>query len=112
VSDEPGRRSGIASLLMVPALVLWYPLAYLVGAGFQHALGLADDELLTEAGAWGVAAAVVMLAFIAVPQVVGIVLGVKARRLGEHRLGTAGVAVNAVVGGFLLATSVAQLLLA
>jgi hypothetical protein len=45
------------------------------------------------------------------PQIVGIVLGVKARRLGERRLGTTGVVVNAVIAAFLLFTSVAQLVI-
>ena len=47
-------------------------------------LGLAEGDTLTEAGAWGVLAAVFLIALLAVPQIVGIVLGVKARRLGER----------------------------
>jgi hypothetical protein len=53
--------------------------------------------MLYEAGAWGVAAFVLMLVLSAVPPAVGIVLGVRARRLGERRLGTIGVVANAVV---------------
>jgi hypothetical protein len=52
---------------------------------------------------------VFLIVLLAVPQIVGIVLGVKARRLGERRLGTAGVIVNAAIAGFVLLTSVAQL---
>ena len=48
----------------------------------------------------------------AVPQIVGIVLGVKARRLGERRLGTIGVIVNAAIAAFLLLSSVVNLALA
>ena len=61
---------------------------------------------------WGVAAFLLMVFLVAVPQIVGIVLGVKARRLGERRLGTAGVVVNAVIGVYLLLSSVVQALFA
>lgn len=107
-----GRRVAIASLLMAPAIAVLYVPLYLVGSAFQNALGLAEDELLVEAGAWGVAAFLLMVFLVAVPQIVGIVLGVKARRLGERRLGTAGVVVNAVIGVYLLLSSVVQALFA
>jgi hypothetical protein len=108
---RPGRTWGIASLLLLPALIVLYVPLYFLGSAFQSALGLAEDELLTEAGAWGVAAALLMLALTAIPQVAGIALGVKARRLGEHVLGTAGIVANALVGAFLLLGSALQLLL-
>jgi hypothetical protein len=41
-------------------------------------LGLAEGATLTEAGAWGVLAAVFLIVLLAVRQIVGIVLGVKA----------------------------------
>jgi hypothetical protein len=40
----------------------------------------------------------------------GIVLGVRARRLGEHRRGTTGIIVNAVVATYLVFTVAATLL--
>jgi hypothetical protein len=107
----PGRRVAIASLLMIPATVLLYPILYLVGAGLQSALDLADDELLVDAGALGVAAAALMLLLTALPQIVGVVLGVRARRSGDPRLGAVGVAANAIVGGFFLLSSLLQLVL-
>ena len=106
---RPGRRLAISSLLMVPALLLSYVAASFVGWGLMTALDLQEGDMLTEAGAWGVVAAAVLLVLVAVPQIVGIVLGVKARRLGEHRLGTAGVVVNATIAAFLLLGSVLQL---
>jgi hypothetical protein len=109
---HPGQKWGIASLLMVPAIIVLYIPLFFIGYGLQSALGLAEDEMLTEAGLWGVAAAVLMLGLTASPQVVGIVLGVKARRLGAFGLGTAGVVANGVVGAFLLLGSVLQLLFA
>jgi hypothetical protein len=108
---RPGRRLAISSLLMVPALFVSYLVAYFVGAAVMSALDLSEGDLLTEAGAWGVIAAVPLLLLVVAPQIVGIVLGVKARRLGERRLGTTGVIVNAAIGTFLLLTSAAQLAL-
>jgi hypothetical protein len=96
---------------MVPALVVVYLPLYLVGSAMQAALGLSEDEMLTEAGFWGAAAAVLMLALTAGPQVAGIVFGVKARRSGERALGTAGVVANAAIGAFVLLSSTLQLLL-
>lgn len=97
------------SLWMVPAAGASYAVAYFVGVALMDALDLAEGDMLTEAGAWGVVAAVFLLALIAVPQVIGIVLGVKARRRGERRLGTAGVVVNATIAIFLSLTFVLNL---
>jgi hypothetical protein len=106
---RPGRRLAISSLLMVPALLISYAAAYFVGVALLNALGLDEGDMLTEAGAWGLIAAVFVTVLLVVPQIVGITLGVKARRLGERRLGTAGVIANGAVAAFLLLTSVAQL---
>jgi hypothetical protein len=97
---------------MVPALLVFYVAAYFVGVALLNALGLTEGDMLTEAGAWGVVAAVFLMVLIAVPQIVGMVLGVKARQLGEGRLGTTGVIVNAAIAAFLLLTSVLNLVLA
>ncbi len=102
----------IASLLMVPAQALSYVTAYFAGVALQDALGLAEDENLREAGVWGVVAGVFLIVLIIVPQIVGIVLGVRARRLGERRLGTTGIVVNAAIAAFLLLTGVLGLVLA
>lgn len=109
---RPGRRLAISSLLMVPALAVFYVAAYLIGVALMNALGLTEGELLKEAGAWGWVAAVFLMVLLAVPQIVGIVLGVKARHLGERRLGTDGVIANAVIASFFLLTSLVQLVIA
>jgi hypothetical protein len=109
---RPGRRLAIASLLMAPALVVSYVAAFFVGIAFQSALGLAEDELLTEAGLWSAAAAVLLIVLIDIPQIVGIVLGVKGRRLGARRLGTTGVVVNTAIAAYVLLSSVLQLMVA
>ena len=102
----------ISSLLMVPALLVSYVAAYFVGVALLNALGLAEGDMLTEAGAWGVIAAVPLMLLVVAPQIVGMVLGVKARQLGERRLGTAGVIVNAAIPAFFLLTSVLNLVFA
>lgn len=113
VSTEahPGRRLAIVSLLMVPTLLAVYvPLSFL-GTALQNALEVAEGELLIEAGLLGVLAWTALLVLVAVPQVVGIVFGRKARLLGDRRLGTIGIVVNAVVGGYVLVVAVAQAVL-
>lgn len=107
-----GRRLGIASLLMVPSLAISYVVAYFVGSGLQAALDLAEDEMLWDAGALGVLAAVLVTGLLASPSVAGIVLGVGARRLGERRLGTAGAIVNGAIGAYLALATVAGLVAA
>lgn len=109
--DRPGRRSAIASLLMVPALVVSYVAAYFVGVAVQGAFGLAENELLKEAGAGGVIAGFGVMLVAVAPQIAGVVLGVKARRLGERRLGTAGVVANAAIAAYLLLVSTLTLVL-
>ena len=108
----PGRRLAVLSLLMVPALLVSFVAAELLGSAFQHALGLAENEMLTEAGAWGWVAVLFLMALLLVPQIAGIVLGVRARRLDEHRLGTVGVTVNAGIAAFLVLTYVLNLVFA
>ena len=109
--SRPGRRAGVASLLMIPALVLSFTVAELVGAGVQSALDLAEDDNLREAGIVGVLAGLGLTALLVLPAVVGIVLGLRARRLGESRLGTPGVVINAALAGYLVLVSVVQLVL-
>jgi hypothetical protein len=99
----------ISSLLMVPALFVSYLVAYFVGTALLSALDLSEGDSLKEAGGWGVVAVLFLMALIVIPQIVGTVLGVKARRLGERQLGTIGVIVNAAIAVYLLLASVAQL---
>jgi hypothetical protein len=70
---------------------------------------LEEQQLLSEAGAWGYIAAFFLLALMVVPASVGIVLGFRARRLGERRLGTTGFVVNALVASYLVVTAIAFL---
>jgi hypothetical protein len=70
---------------------------------------LEEQQLLSGAGAWGYVAAFFLLALMVVPASVGIVLGFRARRLGERRLGTTGLVVNALVASYLVVTAIAFL---
>jgi hypothetical protein len=96
---------------MVAATAVAAVVAGIIGTFLQFVVfDLGEQELLTEAGVWGYVAAVLLLTLMALPAVRGIVLGVRARRLGEHRLGTTGVIVNAVVATYLVVTVAATLL--
>jgi MFS family permease len=73
---------------------------------------LEEQQLLSEAGAWGYVAAICLVVLMVVPAVIGIVLGLRGRRLGERRLGTMGIVVNALIAACLVLTAVGTLLLA
>ena len=111
-APRPGRRLALGSMLAIPAALVWYVAMTFAGIGLQHALGLADDESLREAGALGVVGGIGLIAALVVPQVVGVVLGTRARRLGERRLAVAGIVLNAMIGADLVLVSLAGLVLA
>lgn len=110
IDAHPGRKLAITSLLMVPVLLVAYVPLYFVGTAIGKALDVAEGELLIEAGLLGWLAWTGLAVLLILPQVVGIVLGWKARMLGDRRLGTIGAVMNAVVGGFLLVSVIAQAL--
>jgi hypothetical protein len=96
---------------MVAATVAAVVVAGIIGTFLQLVVfDLGEQELLTAAGVWGYVAAVLLLALMVLPAVTGIALGVRARRLGEHGLGTTGMIVNAVVATYLVFTVAATLL--
>jgi len=99
------------SLLMVAATAAAAVLAGIVGTFLQFVVfGLEEQELLREAGFWGYVAGFFLLSLMVLPAVVGMVLGGRARRLGERRLGTTGIAVNAAIATYLVFASAATLL--
>jgi hypothetical protein len=71
---------------------------------------LEEQQLLSEAGAWGYVAAFCLVVLMALPAVIGIVLGVRGRHLGDRRLGTMGIVVNALIAAYLVLTGVGTLL--
>ena len=109
--EEPGRRVATQSLLMVAGTAAAAVVAGIIGTFLQFVVfDLEEQELLPEAGVWGYVAGFFLLALMVLPAVVGMVLGVRARRLGEHRLGTTGIVVNALVAAYLVFTLAATLL--
>lgn len=109
--QEPGRRAATQSLLLVGATAIAAVVAGIVGTFLQFVVfDLEEQALLSEAGASGYAAIFLLLALMMSPAVVGIVLGTRARHLGEHRLGTTGIVANAVVATYLVLTVAANVL--
>lgn len=109
--EEPGRRVAAQSLLMVAATAAAAVVAGIVGTFLEFVVfDLEEQQLLPEAGVWGYVAGFFLLALMELPALVGMVLGVRARRLGERRLGTTGIVVNALFATYLAFTLAATLL--
>jgi hypothetical protein len=97
---------------MVAATMAATVVAWIVGTFVQSVvLGLEEQQLLTDAGVWGYVASFFIFGLMALPTLAGIVLGVRARHLGERRLGATGILANGLIGTYLLATTVANLLI-
>lgn len=109
--QDPGRRVAAQSLLMVAATAVAAVVAGIVGTFLALVVfDLEEQEVLPQAGVWGYVAGIFLLALMVLPSVVGMVLGARARRLGERRRGTTGIVVNAVIGTYLVFTVAATLL--
>jgi len=108
---EPGRRAAAWSLLMVVGTAVALPTAGAVGAFLQvAAFDLEEQESIGHAGTWGCVAGFSLLALMTLPAFAGIVLGIRARRLGERRRGTAGLVVNLVTVAYLGIPGIAYIL--
>ena len=109
--EQPGRRVATKSLLMVAATAAAAVVTGIVGTFLQFVVfDLEEQELLSEAGVWGYIAGFFLLALMVLPAVAGIVLGLRARRLAERRLGTTGIVMNALIATYLVFTFAATLL--
>lgn len=109
--EQTGYRFGVASLLMLPALLVSLLVAAVVGYGLMAAMDLEDGAMLYDQGAVGWVAAVALNLLIAVPQVLGMLFGMRARRLGAVRIGTVGLVINAIVIALFAVTAVGNMLL-
>ncbi|HXH97604.1 MAG TPA: hypothetical protein VNH40_10390 [Gaiellaceae bacterium] len=100
---EPGRRAAAWSLLMVSGTAVAVVVAGAVGA-FLHTVvfDLEEQESIGHAGAWGYLAGFMLLALMTLPALAGIILGIRARRLGERRRGTAGFVINVLLVAYLV----------
>jgi hypothetical protein len=72
---------------------------------------LDEEQLLYEAGPWGTLGAVALVAVMVLPAVAGVAFGIRGRRLGERRLGTAGIVANAAIACYVVVAAGAGLLL-
>jgi hypothetical protein len=100
------------SLLMVAATAGAAVIAGGVGTFLQVIVfDLEEQELLSEAGVPGYVAGCFLVTLMASPAVLGMVLGIRARRLGERGLGTTGIVVNAVIAMYLVVTFATTFLL-
>jgi amino acid transporter len=109
---DPARRVATWSLLMVVASAVALMVGGAIGTLLQLTVfDLEEQQLLSDAGPWGYVAAFCIVVLMIGPASVGIVLGVRGRRLGERRLGTTGIVVNALIAAYLLLTGVSTLLL-
>ena len=97
---------------MVAASVVAMMIGSVVGTFLQLTVfDLEEQQLLSEAGAWGYVAALCVVVLMVVPAVIGIALGLRGHRLGERRLGTVGIVVNALTAAYLVLTAVGTPLL-
>jgi hypothetical protein len=109
--EDPARRVATWSLLMVGLTVVAALIAGAAGTFLQFVVfDLEEQQLLSEAGAWGYVAAFLLMALMAIPASLGIALGVRARRLGARRLGATGIVVNVLVASYLVVAMVAFLI--
>lgn len=108
--EDPARRLATWSLLMVAATALMLVIAGALGTFLGLVVfDLEEQEILSEAGAWGYIAGFSLLAIMVLPGLAGIVLGVRARRLGERRLGLTGIVVNGSIASYLTVTTISTL---
>ena len=108
---EPGRRAATWSLLMLAGTAVALLAAGAMGTFLQLVVfDLEEQESIGHAGAWGYVAGFFLLALMTLPALVGIVLGVRARHLGERRRGTTGVIVNALIAAYFVIPGVAYIL--
>lgn len=96
-TPDRGHTLGVWSLLMLPFLIVSGIVGGVVGLVLLGQGDLEGSEPLSEQGPWGISAFVVSTLLFMTPMIVGVVLGVKARRLGERKLGTIGVIVDGVI---------------
>jgi len=99
------------SLLMVAGTAVALLVAGAVGTFLQVVVfDLEEQESIGHAGAWGYAAGFFLLALMMLPPLAGIVLGIRARRLGARRRGTAGFVVNVLIVAYLVIPGIAFIL--
>ncbi|MGE5227551.1 MAG: hypothetical protein ACM3OO_11815 [Planctomycetaceae bacterium] len=94
---DRGHQLAVWSLAMIAFLVISAAVGGIVGWVLLSSQGLEGSEPMSEQGTIGWVAFGLSTAIFMAPMVVGVVLGAKARKLGERRLGTIGMVVDGVI---------------
>ena len=92
-----GHTLGVWSLLMLPFLVVSGVVGGIVGFILLGFRDLEGSEPMSEQGAYGWMVLAVSTLLFMTPMIVGVILGARARSMGERRLGTIGMVVDGVV---------------
>ena len=111
MAAAPGTRLATWSLVCAAAVVPMYLVGYAIGTLLGAALDVPEGDLLTTAGAAGWAGAIALVLILPAPQAAGLWLGVRARRAAGGGRATAGIVANLAIGGYLLVTGLAGLVL-
>ncbi len=111
-TSKHGRREAILSLWMLPAVVLSTVAATVLGYAAMAWLDVPDGELLVTAGIKGWAAALVVLAVLASPLLVGVLYGIRAVRDHAGPIGWGALAASSVLVVVLVALPLLGLLAA
>jgi len=92
-----GHRFGVWSLMMLPFLVVSGVAAGIIGVVLLGLKNLEGSEPMSEQGGYGwMVFALATIIFMS-PMIIGVVLGAKARNLGERKLGTIGMIVDGAI---------------
>ena len=112
MADPRGTRLANWSLACALAVIPAFVVLELVGGLLMSWLGVPEGDSITTAGAAGWVVGVALAVLLPLPQVAGLVLGLRARRADGGRRALAGIVANAAIGGWLAVATVAGLLLA
>jgi len=108
-ASERARLLTRWSLRMIPATVLSLLMAFIVGNALMHATGTPEGTLLTSKGVAGWISWFVVLVVLLSAPLAGVLLAVVARREGGADRARLALVINAVLAGYLLISSVANL---
>jgi uncharacterized membrane protein len=99
------------SQLMAAGTVVALLVAAVVGTLLQTAVfHLEEQESIGHAGAWGYLAGFLLMALTILPALAGVVLAIRARRLGELSRGNLAFAINVSVAALLGIPAIANIL--
>lgn len=104
-----GTRLATWSLVCALALIPTFVVLELVGGALMALLDVPEQTSITTAGAAGWVAGISLALLLVVPPAIGLWLGLRARRHDGGRRAVVGIVVNALLGGYLLATGVVGL---